>query len=420
MQNNYFYNFLSVLSLLFFTSSGLEAQVNVTVSVDMNAETVDPTGVHIVGGFNGWDPTATMMTETSPGSGIYETVINRPADDNIEYKILNGNDYAGEEPTSPCSYEYNGNRVFTVPMADTSIPTFVFGGCPAGVTRIPLTFRVDVAGLDASPGVYVVGEMTGFNDGGFTEMSPVSATVYAVTIMVPADLLKVNFKYAIGFGFGAGGAESTVPAPCANPVNSDRFYRFTGGVEETEVYFFNSCDISVSLPVELSLFEAAATDKSVLINWATALEEDVDFFHLERSADGVNFTTLEEVVAGRNGRAGSAYRVADDRPAPGINYYRLTTVDLDGTRHTEGVRTVTFRGTTGEGITLYPNPVADRLTVSFRGAANITVVDALGRTVHQAQAVDGFNWAGASELSSGQYYLRLETDTGIQQTSFIK
>lgn len=406
--------------LLTFLCTSVRAQINVTVSVDMNTETVDATGVHIVGGFNGWDPTATMMTETAPGSGIYEAVINRPVDDNIEYKILNGNDYAGEEPTSPCSYEYNGNRVFTVPMADAALPTFAFGGCPPGVTRIPVTFRVDVAGQDASAGVYVVGEMAGFNDGGFTAMSPISATVYAVTIMLPADLLKVNFKYAIGFGFGAGGAESTVPAPCANPNNSDRFYRFTGGVEETEVYFFNTCDVSIALPVELSVFEATTTDKSVLVNWVTAVEESVDFFRIERSADGVNFTFLQEVAAGRNGRAGNAYRITDEQPAPGINYYRLITIDLDGTQYFEGVRTVTFNGSSAPGLTLYPNPVTDQLTVSFRGAGNISIIDALGRTVHQAKAVDGFNWAGASELSAGQYYLRLETETGLQQTSFIK
>ncbi|NJC25632.1 T9SS type A sorting domain-containing protein [Neolewinella antarctica] len=411
-----FYLLCSLLTLL---CTGVRAQIDVTVRVDMNGITIDDTGVHIVGTFNGFDPTATPMTETSPGSDIYEAVINRPADDNIEYKILNGNNYGGEEPRSPCSYEYNGNRVFTVPMMNTTLPTFVFGGCPEGVTRIPVTFRVDAANQDASQGVYVVGEMTGFNNDGFRQLSQVGGTtVYETTIMVPADLLKLNFKYSIGPDFGR--AESTTPAPCANPDNSDRFYRLDGDVEETEVYFFNTCEFSRALPVELTLFEAVAAKKSVFVNWVTAAEEDVDFFRVERSVNGVDFILLREILASQNGRGNDSYRTVDEQPASGTNYYRLTTVDLDGTQHLEGVRTVSFRGSTGENLILYPNPVTDRLTVSFRGAGNISIVDVLGRPVYQAKATDGFNWTGVAELPAGRYYLRLETETGVSQASFIK
>jgi len=363
-----FYLLCSLVALL---CTGVRAQINVTVSVDMAGIMVDPSGVHLVGGFNGWDPTATMMTETTPGSGVYEAVVNRPADDNIEYKVLNGNFYArgpndaGEEPTSPCAYEYNGNRVFTVPMADASLPTFLFGGCPPGVTRIPLTFRIDAAGQDVGQGVYVVGEMTGFNNDGFTLMNQVgSTTVYETTIMIPADLLKVNFKYSIGANFG--GAEASTPAPCANPANSDRFYRFTGGTEETEVYFFNTCDISSALPISLTSFKEDA--------W----------------------------------------------PATGTNYYRLTTVDLDGTQYVEGVRTTFFRGSnTASPILLYPNPVTDQLNLDFEGAANISITDALGRPLYQATAADNFTWF-ATRLTAGRYYLRVETETAVSQIPFVK
>lgn len=387
--------------------------------------TVDPTGVHLVGGFNGWDPTATPMLETSPGSGVYAAVVNRPVDDNIEYKVLNGNFYEqgpegqGEEPTSPCSFLHNGNRVFTVPMADAALPTFAFGGCPPGVTRIPVTFRIDVAGLDASPGVFVVGDMVGFNNDGFTAMSQIdNTTVYSVTIMLPADLLRVNFKYSLGADFG--GAESTVPAPCANPNNSDRFYRFNGGVEETQVYFFNTCDISQALPIVLTRFEATANAKSVGVEWETAVESDVHYFRVERSSTGTDFKLLHEVTATSAGRGNRTYRVEDEQPANGLNYYRLITVDLDGTRHLEGVRTASFRGSNLSSPLIYPNPVSSELTVSFRGTAEIKIIDTFGRPVHQARATDIFNWQGAAGLVRGQYYLHLKTMAGVYQIPFTK
>lgn len=411
-----FYLLCSLLTLL---CTSVRAQVNVTVSVDMAGVTVDPTGVHLVGSFNGWDPTVTLMAETSPGSGVYSAVINRPADDNIEYKVLNGNNYGGEEPTSPCSYLHNGNRVFTVPMADAALPTFAFGGCPPGVTRIPVTFQVDAAGQDVSQGVFVVGDMVGFNNDGFTAMSQIgNSTVYAVTIMLPADLLRVNFKYSLANNFGV--AESTVPAPCANPANSDRFYRFTGGVEETEVYFFNTCDVSQALPIALAGFEATATGKSVWIEWETAVETDVDYFRIERSSTGTDFTLLREVTAASAGRSNRTYRIEDEQPATGINYYRLTTVDLNGTQHIEGVRTAFFRGSDQSSPLLYPNPVAGELTVSFRGAADINITDTFGRLVHRATATDNFNWRGVNDLAPGQYYFRLKTAAGVSQIPFIK
>lgn len=417
--------FYLLCSLIIFLCTSVGAQINVTVSVDMTGITVDPTGVHLVGSFNGWDPTATPMAETSPGSNVYAAVVNRPVDDNIEYKVLNGNFYdrgpngEGEEPTSPCSYLHNGNRVFTVPMADSALPTFAFGGCPPGVGRIPVTFSVDAAGLDVSQGVFVVGDMVGFNNDGFTAMTQVGGTsVYEVTLMLPADLLRVNFKYSTEAGFGA--AENAVPAPCANPDNSDRFYRFTGGTEATEIYFFNTCDISLALPAELTSFEANQTGKTVRIGWATSVEEAVDFFRVERSTTGTDFVLLQEVSSHSAGRSNNIYEVTDERPAGGVNYYRLTTVDLDGTRHIEGVRTVTFNGNTAEAPLLFPNPVNDQLTVSFRGAASVSIIDALGRPVHQAIATDGFRWADAARLVPGQYYLRLETEAGLKQVPFIK
>lgn len=419
-MNKYYLIFL--FTSLFYTTA--HSQINVTVSVDMAGITVHPSGVHIVGTFNGWDPNATMMTETAAGSNVFEAVINGVIDDNIEYKILNGNFYErgpnmeGEEPTSDCSYEYNGNRVFTIPMQDAVLPTFAFGGCPPGVTRIPLTFRIDASGQDVSQGVWVVGEMTGFNNDGFRQMSLIGGEgVYAVTIDVPADLLRVNFKYSLGNNFG--GAENTVPAPCANPVNSDRFYRFTGGVEETEVFLFNTCEVSLALPVELTGFTAYRTGKQVMVNWQTAVEDDVDYFLVERSADGINFNYLKTVAAAINGQRPNTYEVRDDTPLSGVNYYRLTTVDLDGTTHLEGVRTVLVE----EGITaakLYPNPVTDQLTVAFRGSGKVTILDGVGRILHTAVATDGHSWPGVANLPTGRYYLQLVTDTGNQTIPFIK
>lgn len=414
---NKFYLLCFFLTLLC-TSVRAQEETPVTVRVDMSAEVV--TGdVLFVGSWPGFNLASGIpMVETTPGSAIYELTFNRPIGDNIEYKIVNSGTY--ETPSADCVYQHNTNRVLTVAADPVTIPTFPFNGCPAGVQLKPVKFFVDVAGQDISNGVYLVGEMVGWNNPNNTQMSQVgNSTVYEATVNLPTeDLLRINYKYFLGPNYA--NAETSTPAPCANPSNSDRFYEFTGGVEETEVYFFNTCDVSLALPVELTRFEATQAGKTVLIDWGTAAEEDVDFFLVERSTTGTNFTLLQEVSARSAGRSSNAYGVTDEQPVSGINYYRLTTIDLDGTRHIEGVRTVNFNGSTDEAPLLFPNPVNDQLTVSFRGAATISVIDALGRQVHQAVATDGFNWADAGRLVPGQYYLRLETKAGLSQVAFIK
>jgi hypothetical protein len=75
----------------------------------MSNEDVSPLGVHIAGGFQGWNPGATPMT--SMGYGIYEITISL-AQGTYEYKYINGNDWGMDESVGECGN--GGNRVITV------------------------------------------------------------------------------------------------------------------------------------------------------------------------------------------------------------------------------------------------------------------------------------------------------------------
>ncbi len=84
------------------------------------------------------------------------------------------------------------------------------------------------------------------------------------------------------------------------------------------------------LPVKLTLFALVQAQGSNLLKWRTSGELNSDYFSLERSNNGRVFTEIGRINAAGNSTAELNYSYSDIAPLPGINYYRLVSVDLDG------------------------------------------------------------------------------------------
>jgi alpha-tubulin suppressor-like RCC1 family protein len=144
------------------------------------------------------------------------------------------------------------------------------------------------------------------------------------------------------------------------------------------------------LPVELTRFTAtAAGPATVRLAWATASEKNSARFEVERSLDGMTFTTIGTVTAAVHSSSGRSYELLDAKlPASAARlYYRLKQVDTDGTFSNSPVRVVALMGAAQE-LALYPNPTrsgAATLTGTIPSAV-VTVSDALGRPVATATA----------------------------------
>lgn len=162
-------NFYALAVLLLATTLGV-AQVSVTFQVDMNNETVSADGVHIAAGFQGWDPTATPMSDDDM-DGVYEVTVDLPADSTYEFKFINGMawDFAEDVPPT-CQVEVagNDNRFLTLGADDSAVTYHVcYASCAAcGMSTVRL--RVDMSVEDAiSPnGVHVAGNFQGWDPAG--------------------------------------------------------------------------------------------------------------------------------------------------------------------------------------------------------------------------------------------------------------
>lgn len=119
-----------------------------------------------------------------------------------------------------------------------------------------------------------------------------------------------------------------------------------------------------TLPITLLYFAATLQDQEIALDWATAAEEDFDRFVIERSHDGLAYTTIGEVPgAGTNlYTVVSKYQFLDSDPLLGFNYYRLKAIDLDGSFTYHGVQVVKLKG--AKEVSVYPNPTAGA-TISF-------------------------------------------------------
>lgn len=76
------------------------------------------------------------------------------------------------------------------------------------------------------------------------------------------------------------------------------------------------------------------------ILWTTAGENKNLYFTIERSIDGIYSSDLMQLPGAGESTGKQSYKVSDNEPANGINYYRLSQTDTDGQRQRFGIISV--------------------------------------------------------------------------------
>ena len=136
------------------------------------------------------------------------------------------------------------------------------------------------------------------------------------------------------------------------------------------------CDgrTGIMLPVSLTKFQGSLINRIVNLYWETATENNNKGFYIERSIDGVNYSSIGFVAS--KAPAGNSVRVidyttTDAKPFIGNNYYRLQQQDLDGRSTYSNV--ILIKNTNSFSMKMnnvYPNPVKNVLNVYIE--SNIT------------------------------------------------
>jgi hypothetical protein len=108
--------------------------------------------------------------------------------------------------------------------------------------------------------------------------------------------------------------------------------------------FFSGVCFFQSLPIELLFFDAKKeSDNSVLLDWATASEINNDYFAVERSNNGHNFSQLSIIDGAGNSTQRNDYSYTDFVPYAEGNYYQLAQHDYDGKINKSEIRFVSMK-----------------------------------------------------------------------------
>jgi hypothetical protein len=125
-----------------------------------------------------------------------------------------------------------------------------------------------------------------------------------------------------------------------------------------------------SLPVTLVSFTASLnTANEVDIKWTTSWEKNVRHFAIEKSTDGQNYSQVGLVFATGNSSDLVNYSFTDNKIDANKStiYYRLRSVDIDGSYELSAIRTVTIgaQNRPGVAVSTYPNPVNSQLKITL-------------------------------------------------------
>lgn len=139
------------------------------------------------------------------------------------------------------------------------------------------------------------------------------------------------------------------------------------------------------LPIELIDFSANPQDRSILLKWITATEQNNSYFSIEKSIDAIHFSEMAEIPSlAENGNSIQSlhYSFTDSEPGSGPVYYRLKQTDFDGSYSYSKIISSALQE--DELFRVFPNPThgpihfQSRLAVAENSPAQVTIYTLYG------------------------------------------
>lgn len=191
------------------------------------------------------------------------------------------------------------------------------------------------------------------------------------------------------------------------------------------------CTSMAALPVEFNQLSSTCMNGQAHLNWSTFTELNNDYFTIERSSDGYVFEEIAQVSGNGTTNQLSAYQWVDDRPFPGVSYYRLSQTDYDGTYTL--LKTISYVHECAEidySISVYPNPMTEqsmvKLTLENESDVQLQLIDNSGRLVAGVlpmikKPAGVYEWSLSNyHLAAGVYFLQLIVNHKLETIKIVK
>lgn len=185
-----------------------------------------------------------------------------------------------------------------------------------------------------------------------------------------------------------------------------------------------SIQLNSILPVEIVRFRGEAINNKSRIYWNTASEYNVDYYSLERSSDGISFNEIAQIKGYEDSVFGHEYIYIDESPEKGVNYYRLTAVDYDGSVTKSDLISVNHSFISSELFSIGPNPTNGILEINFEidDLVKFVITNSSGQFILEEMIVPQVSWhfVDLSDFSNGVYFMTFVYDGQLISERIVK
>lgn len=295
----------------------------------------------------------------------------------------------------------------------TGQTALVYGYTQSGATNLT-SLRVssndgkffDLRSVDITMDGYSTGTSHNVQLVGYRAGSPVAGALLSQSVTAASSTgVLVNFDVTAISGF-TGIDEFR--------VQTDGSYTVSGAIGVDNI---NAVNFRGTLPISLKSYNVAIENNTAVLSWRMVSELSSSSFVVEKSSDGINFSSIGTVFSAEGYIGEAEYSFIDKHPYFGNNYYRINLIEVVEQERCLGVRKVTYNYENT--ISLYPNPVSGN-TISLqtmaiiKGKVSFSITDMAGRTYKSGLITDYPQQIDIAGLNTGFYIIWLNNKTSIQ------
>jgi len=195
-------------------------------------------------------------------------------------------------------------------------------------------------------------------------------------------------------------------------------------ITRTDLYFYGQFGIGGSHDVPLAVnwfsFNGKAITSGNQLNWATSSELNNDFFTVEKSSDGFNFSSIGIVNGAGNSNSILHYSFFDEMnsSSPTISYYRIKQTDYNGTDTYSEIISLVRKNSISENEQVWYSSNDQMIHLQFNllqeQITNVKVYNLAGQLIstEQFSTTDGLNQLSmdASAFPSGLLMVNLDDE----------
>jgi len=183
---------------------------------------------------------------------------------------------------------------------------------------------------------------------------------------------------------------------------------------------------NIVLPTTLVSFRGQVNGGLGQLYWTSASEVPGLNYSLERSDDGVHFSSIATIAA-TGGEGGASYQYLDPTPVSAQTYYRINMTAQSFNRYSNLV--LLSNGQLGFQVRSALNPFTDHinvdLTVPADGTATLTLLDLYGRVVRKdrqpvSQGLNTLALYGVGNLPAATYALLIQVGNQMTCEKLVK